>query len=382
MREKDSWGSSNFLPLRYFTLGVFLFSLLLLSQAKADYSAGNQCHRFYEASDPLRKKIELEKLKKQILEIASRPEFDAPNFDIRESGEHVKFMFPLVEHAIEKASRELEIIGNKPVLEKFESEKNIWISRMKNLEMTYAEMLAMAEIISIYLDGAQLKNETFVAPTYVRNRAEDLIDSGVVPLPMFFTPDFELRTRLWALDRPPISIVKKPFYSLLDNQNFTIRSNIPHDWFHASEITMYSYSKQIRRASNQALVAYMDKQSFTDKKFGFFFLHQIMPEGTLGYETLAGTKIAMTKSVNQTFKNYFHDNLNLIWLIESLGLMSVRFETTPGQFVKFEKTIDQRNGKQLIEIEGSREQFISYISNLKNKLIDDFTHVLTPVFDR
>jgi hypothetical protein len=345
------------------------------------------CLSVYDKSESLRKEIDLLKFKNKILEIASHPEFEKDDFDLNAHGPRLRFLHPLIHHMIQKASVEMDKSVNVPAKAKFESEKVKWLEELKNDQMTYKAMLILPTTISFLLSASKTD---WWDPKF-RPYGHDMMthpkfkNKGIFPLPMFFTPDFELRTRLWVLDRPMISVVKNDFYSQLDSRHYSIADNIVHDWFHAyaslgkeGVIT----SKIKRRAGNQALLSFTEKLTGVERKIGFFLLHVLIPEGPINYRSLADTKQEIAAELKNEMRRFSTDEKYYDWTKSALGLVGLRIETAPGEYLRLEK--NESDGS-LYFAEGSDRQYREYFEKVANdfeagigKTLEELFHQLKP----
>jgi hypothetical protein len=380
-----------------FVLPLILY-LLLVTQSHASISNGTHCLRVYSPYQNADSGLGLQNFKKKIMEIAAHPEFDKPDFDLDATGPRLRFLHPLVEHMIGKAEKILTEIGNPHISEIYIYYKDAWLKQLKTDTMSYKNMLELPSLISSFLHRAKKHDDlSKFVPTKMTFYAG--VGPKIFPLPMFFTPGFEMRTRLWIMGRPMISIVKDEFYSFLDAAHYDINENIGHDWGHISTMYMHFKEKDYRHSVNKSLLEYFDKQVGAEKTIGFFFLHQLIPETGLVYQNLQTAKKSVEDSLNISLNKFLiaspppNHNAKIIstleekgfpeiithrlWIIETLGLLGTRIEVAPGQFIRAEKS---RYGDKVELVEGTEELFVNYFSQMKEKFQADIFEILESTY--
>lgn len=364
-------------------LCLCLYAALPLAQAHS----GNRCLDFYTSPDG-KQSSPIDALKKTIVGISGHESIKNRSLRANSKGNQVLFLHPLVEHFFKKATPlVLDSRSFKPKnIHFYEEYRDRCISLLKAGEFSYAQMLAVPDILARVFSNSlyhQSQNIEYIKRIeyYKEMEIEEFVKMGVYPLPMFFTPDFELRVRLWANYTPPISLNRLPFASELDRAVFSIGGNVEHDFDHARQllktIKNVEHAKVMSDIQN-AMIDFVDGLSFADKQIAYFFLHKFFPEaGLTGLS--AGSLAELKETLKFRFENNDNDSFvtaNLSdnsWAFRGMHLYEVKFEIAPNQLILFG---GQSQGKSAFFIEGSKEQFSNFVNLLKEKLNLRFQKIL------
>lgn len=295
-------------------------------------------------------------------------------------GEVVRFLHPLVEHLLSKAEVQIKAEQDPKRETQFAGFVGQCRDRLLRGEMSYTEMLYLPTVVGHFLQNISQERQSF---KYLQQLVieksevvEKFVQKGVYPLPMFYTPNFELRNRLWAHWTPPISLSAKPFYSELDGQGFGIVSGVNHDWSHASILlsrVTHPGRAKILRSMHFQMIEVVERLPYRlQRDLGHFVLHQFFAEDYFVFNHYESSKESLQELLvmkRGTIFSHFR-GAKFVWLMKALRLYDVRLQIGPEKYVYLSD-----NGENRLLIDHLQD-LMEFTTQLRSDLNESFLKII------
>lgn len=382
----------------------FLFALIIFISS-ASYAL--------TCSDLVGSVPSLSLMKQTVLKVQQHPQIQNMTLRVDSRGTEVEFMYPLVHQILSKAEAEIKQTQSEGSVKYnyFFAYKKQKLDRMRSGELSYAEIHFIPfELSPLFKQGADpyLYNGSKLINQKRMERLIRLVQVGIYPLPMFFTPGFLLRSQLLGQLTPCVSVVKQAFKSYLDDKFFDSTQSPPHDEIHASDFLskVIESSQQFTRGLDASdprrlnilrartrqlgkvqvdLINTALKMPPGQREIAIFFIHQLFPEGGLnikGGTSLADSikssfkskystnalKIKQDKTVN---KNAFDDD-GFKAFMSHIGLYNVEITAWNGRFKIYYSA--ERPEEQFLAAD--RKRLYDYMMSLESEILSAFEHVV------
>jgi hypothetical protein len=358
----------------------------------------------------------LAQMKETVLKIASNPSIRNRILRIDSKGSEVEFMSPLVKEVLAKSKEKLSDLyeSSDQQIKFFEMTQNFVLERLQRGELTYEEIYNLPFIISRYFHS-----EIF-SPVFLNDLAShhadlmQFVSMGIYPLPMVFSPSFEIRALLFALKTPPISITTKTFVSYLDQHRFAPIENPLHDEGHVlGKLANIKILTSQRKKMLSDLPVEKDEllralqltgQIETEmisaarglkvgKEVALFFLHQLFVESDFYFHNFTTRRHDYSQALGETLPIMYRElagritaipglptggyrgftNVDFKRILVDLNLYNVELEIAPGQIRKIYYSSDR---SEEVFIESDRKYFFDYLLRIEGEIVPLFQKII------